>query len=160
MQKIREWHYYRDKEGGLFHEGFKMEEPWLLCLLNEGLQKKEDGRLYAVCQGEVCYLTCEDTPYVVQGIEARKDSQGKLRSVLLNLGGGYTEPLNLSTLFVGKGDVLYCWVRGGQFIARFSRKSYYQLTPFVEKNAQGLFFIEHAGEKYFIYEKKSQDLPL
>jgi hypothetical protein len=57
----------------------------------------------------------------------------------------------MNSLHTGGNNVLYCRVKDGRFIARFSRKSYYQLAEFIEQSEnEDNFYINLNGEKYFI----------
>ncbi len=61
------------------------------------------------------------------------------------------EILEMSSLQIGKDNVLYCRVKEGKFTARFSRKSYYQLAEFIEQSEnEEMFFISLNGEKYYL----------
>ncbi len=84
------------------------------------------GKFRVFCQGEECWITPEDVPYVVQDVTIATDE------IELIFPGNYRESLNPETLAVGKGNVLYCKVRDGKFLARFNRKSYLDLAKHVK----------------------------
>jgi hypothetical protein len=93
----------------------------------------------------------EDTAFVVSAVyktELPKDGHDNIHVLLTD---DSLEILDLSTLQIGKDNVLYCRVKEGKFTARFSRKSYYQLAEFIEQSEnEGMFFIRLNGQKYFI----------
>lgn len=137
----RVWHYYFDAEGVLWHEGTEFDDPTLIHFFLKNLKRLPDGRLHLSCQGEDCYFTCEDVPYVVQEIVVDP------HRIELVFPGDYRETLDPSTLHVGKENVLYCGIRGGLFEARFSRKSYYNLAGHIR-------FDPKLNDYYLILDKK------
>ena len=116
------WYYYLDAEGLLWHEGVEFDDPDLLRFFMENLRPLPDGRFHLLCQGEDCFITCEDVPYVVRDISVQP------REIELEFSGHYRERLDPATLWVGVGNVLYCKIRGGKFSARFNRKSYLEIA--------------------------------
>jgi len=60
------------------------------------------------------------------------------------------EELNLESLSVGKDNVLYCAVKGGNFKARFLRPSYYRLTEHMLQEGEDRFYIPLNGRKFFL----------
>jgi len=127
----RAWHYFIDAEGHLSHEGSELDDPALLKFFMEKMERLPDGRFHVLCQGEDCYITAEDVPYVVQDVAVEKEG------IRLRFPGGYEEALDPATLKVGQGNVLYCTIRKGAgappgaFRARFNRKSYLELARHV-----------------------------
>jgi hypothetical protein len=63
----------------------------------------------------------EDTPWVVTGIDGSPE-----QGIEIILNDDSREPLDLTTLTVGAGDVLYARARGGLRV-RFLRPAYYHL---------------------------------
>lgn len=114
--------------GHLWHDESEFDDPETLKFFLENLQSLADGRYHVLCQGEDCFITCEDVPYVVCDL----NWEDPKKPPLLIFQGGYTEPLDPATLWVGKENILYCKVRGGGFPARFSRKSYLELAKWIE----------------------------
>ncbi len=122
----RSWHYELDKEGVLWHEGTELEDPSLLKFFMEKIEQLPDGRFHVLCQGEDCFITAEDVPYVVQNVNITPTQ------VELVFPGDYREKLDPSTLYVGKENVLYSLVRNQKFTARFNRKSYLELAKHIQ----------------------------
>lgn len=134
----RNYYYFVDKEGRIWHDGTEITDPRFAFLINRGIQRSGED-LRVVCQGETCHLQFEDVPYVVQDVAFHKDEHGALRQIDLIFAGGYTEILNPSTLTVSEDHVLYCDVREGQFPARFTRKAYFKIVPFIGEDPQGYY---------------------
>jgi hypothetical protein len=141
-----------DKDGVLYFNGTPIDDPWTLGFFHRNLRVDEDGRFVAICDGEYCYLSVEDAPYVVTDVVAVAGDKGAIERFDLIFGGGsYRERLDPSTLMVGEGNVLYCRVRRGRFVARFSRRAYYELAKYVEfDNEPKRFFLRVGDGKYFI----------
>lgn len=141
----RIWHYFIDAEGAIWHEGTEFDDSDLLNFFMKNLEQLPDGRYHAVCQGEECYLTCEDVPYVVQEIEFQA---GKVELIFP---GGYRELLDPGTLSVGVKNVLYCRVRKGRFPARFNRKSYLELAKAIKFDPKAKsYYLTVDNKKYTI----------
>jgi hypothetical protein len=130
----RNYYYFLDKEGVIWHEGSEIADPRFALIVHRGLTKTETGYLVRI-QGENWHFQVEDVPYVVQDVALHKDENGHLRQVDLIFPGGYTEILDPSTLRVSPENVLYSKVRNGLFDARFSRKSFFHLSSFFEEDA-------------------------
>jgi hypothetical protein len=122
----RIWHYSMDTEGHLWHDGAEFEDPQVLKFFMRKMEKQADGKFKVICQGETCYIEPQDVPYVVQKINFLPDK------IELIFQGDYREALDPISLYVGKDNVLYCKVRGGNFNARFNRKPYLELAHQIE----------------------------
>jgi hypothetical protein len=149
----RNYYYYLDKEGHIWHEGTEIEDLRFLFTLLRSLEKTPDGKLLAKCQGENCFIEPEDAPYIVQDIALHKDSKGNLQQVDLMFSGGFTEILDPRTLFVSNDNVLYCRVRKAEFLCRFTRKAYFQLTPFLHEERRDHYYLAMKGEHFPISEQ-------
>src|SRR5579885_3725357 len=143
----RVWHYYIDVDGHLWHEGAEFDDPAVLNLFMKNMTKlpapQGPERYHVFCQGEECLITAEDVPYVIQDVEFLP------HEVRLKFPGNYSETLDPKTLFVGPLNVLYCTVRGGEFTARFNRKSYLDFAKHVVFDAAiKTFYLAVDNKKY------------
>ncbi|MBL7685764.1 MAG: DUF1285 domain-containing protein [Deltaproteobacteria bacterium] len=145
MKSKREWHYFMDEEGLLYHEGVELEDPELHRFFLKNMTILENGQYYVRCQGEDCYIEAQDVPYVVQSLEETENQ------ILLNFMGGYQEPLDLSTLEVGKNNILYCRIQNQTQKARFNRKTYWEITKRIEEDpvSKKYYFVFHQ-QRYLI----------
>ncbi|HBI48005.1 MAG TPA: hypothetical protein DDX93_04730, partial [Smithella sp.] len=117
----------------------------------EHLKIDECGKYLIELGVERCYLDVEDTAFVVETVYKTKLSCDSREQIEILLNDDSCEKLEMNSLYTGKGNILYCRVKEGRFIARFSRKSYYQLAEFIEQSENGAdFFINLNGEKYII----------
>ena len=74
---------------------------------------------------------------------------GAPQEVLIHLSDGTKEILDPTSLYIGAKNVPYCGVRGGEFLARFSRKAYYQLARMVEEDPkEGTFFLRIGPRRF------------
>ena len=141
--QARVWNYQIDKEGNLWHDGSVFEDPEILNFFMRKIERLPDGRYFALCQGEECYFEPEDTVYVVKKLEFHPDH------IDLIFQGAYREPLDPTTLHVGKDNVFYGRAREGSFEARFDRKPYLELAKCISYDpAKHRFFLEWSGQKY------------
>lgn len=75
-----------------------------------------------------------DAPFVVLRTTPRRERQGAVTDYSLLLSDRTEEVLDPDTLHWGKGNRLYCSIRGGAFRARFSLPAYLQLAWNVEED--------------------------
>ena len=149
----RNYYYFLDKEGHIWHEGTEITDPRFALSVLRSMQRTPEGKYLAKCQGENCFFEVEDVPYVVQDVAFHKDA-GKLRQVDLLFSGGYMEILDPTTLQVSPTDVLYCRVRAGTFPARFTRKAFFKLSPFVgEDSTQRMYYLDMKEKRYPIAQQ-------
>lgn len=139
---MRTYHYLIDKEGRLWIEGTELTDPQVLKFFMTKMESIPDGKFRVLCMGENNLITAEDVPYVVQSIDIKPDR------IHLKFPGGYQEELDPKTLFVGRDNVLYCKVRKGSFTARFNRKTYLELTHWIDGGKGKGYFLNWQGEKF------------
>lgn len=140
-----------DKEGTWYYRGAHMFRKEILSIFFENLKIDEYGKYLIEINNEICYLDVEDTAFVVTAVYWEKPEDGTGDYINVMLTDDSWEKLDLNTLYVGNDNVLYCRVKKRKFAARFSRKSYYQLTRFIQQEEkENRFFISVNNKKYFI----------
>ena len=87
----------------------------------------------------------EDTPYVFVGIAAKNGA-----TLCVELNDHTNEALNVTTLRVGDGDVLYCRVKSDRERARFLRPAYYQIAQYISEPEPGQFVLRLTGSVHQI----------
>lgn len=122
---MREYRYWVDAEGRIFHDGSEVLDPLTLRFFLRAMTHTPEGRWLVVCQGERNWFESERTPFVVQRVRAVL-REGVLDGLELVLAGDHREPLDPATL-ESEGGRLYCRVRRGAFPARFGRLALQQL---------------------------------
>lgn len=114
-------------DGRWYSDGEPINNARIALLFSRRLRQTDDGRWQIAMADERAFVTIEDTPWVVTGVE-----RGPGGDVHVRLNDGATEPLDPATLLVGADNVLYTRVKGGHR-ARFLRPAYYQLAPAIEE---------------------------
>ena len=109
-----------DKEGIWYYRGAHMFRKDILCVFFEHLKVDDCGKYLIELGNEICYLDVEDTAYVVTVVDMKKIAGDAADHIYIQLTDDSWEKLDLSTLYVGNDNVLYCTVKNGIFPARFS----------------------------------------
>jgi len=125
----------------------------------EGLEQFGDGRLRVMCEGEPCYVTCEDAPFVVRDLRwerARAGGSAARDRILLSLSGGIEEPLDPATLHLDARDVLYCRVRSGTLEARFGPRAATRIADGMRPHRDG-WAIDLEGRTWVIAARPAVD---
>jgi hypothetical protein len=137
-----------DKEGRWFYQGLEMVRRDIVLLFYRHLHLDGQGQYLIRLDGEERYLEVEDTAFVVSRIDLQPHGEdgGSFR---IWLNDDSQEALNLDTLFVGKGNVMYCSVKDGNFPARFQRQAYYQLAEHVQED-NGKYLVSLNGRSHLI----------
>src|SRR4030043_1001856 len=133
-QQMENFEIKIDKDGFWYYKGAHMFRKEILSVFFENLKIDECGRYLIELGEEQCYLDVEDTAFVVSAVYKTGLPKDDHDNIYILLTDDSLEILDLSTLQIGKDNVLYCRVKEGKFAARFSRKSYYQLAEFVEQS--------------------------
>lgn len=147
MPEKRKWHFTVDDDGTFWSGGDEFEDPSMLHFFLESMELLPDGRFFLICQGEECYVTASDTPYVIQSLDIGNER------IILKFKGDYEQELDPTTLFVGAKNRLYVLIREGKFKALFNRKTYQEITrhiAFDEKNKS--YYLTLMKKKYPIRE--------
>jgi hypothetical protein len=140
-----------DKDGLWYYNGAHMFRKDILSVFFQNLKIDECGKYLIELGQERCYLHVEDTVFVVLAVCKTHLSGNDCERIEIILSDDSCETLEMNSLRVGKDNVLYCRVKEGEFDARFSRKSYYQLAEFIEQAENGAgFFVNLNDKKYFI----------
>lgn len=142
-----------DKDGIWYYQGAHMFRKDILCVFFEHLEIDDAGKYFIELNGEIYYIDVEDTPVVVVAVylpESASDGQKKL---VILLSDDSMEDLDLGSVCIGDQNVMYCRIRQGKFLARFTRKSYYQLAQFIEPDDAEQYYIVVNNNKYPIKTK-------
>ena len=146
-----------DKDGIWYYKGAHMFRKEILSVFFENLKIDERGKYLIELEEERYYIDVEDTAFVVAAVSKTKLPDVGFEQIDIILNDDSCEKLEINSLYEGMDNVLYCRVKQGIFAARFLRKSYYQLSEFIEQSENEKdFFIALNGKKYQI--NRSQDL--
>ena len=115
---------YLDKEGRWYHEGVEITHERTCSLFYQRLARESNGQYYIKIGEEYADVSIEDAPYVVRSLQPVRVPGGGISDYQVLLSDGSHEVLDPETLFVGDANVLYCMVKAGKHLARFSRSAY------------------------------------
>lgn len=121
-----------DLDGRFRHRGDPITHARTLEVLWRSLRRAEDGRYLVRIGRETAYVRIDDAPYGVRG--ATVEPAGPL----LHLTDGSAEPLDPSTLRLGRDGVLRCTVKGAHR-ARFCRAAQASLGQLLEEPEPGRY---------------------
>ena len=130
-----------DLEGRFRHRGDPITHARTLEALWRSLSRAEDGRYLVRIGHESAYVRIEDAPYGVRGATAEPAGP------LLHLTDGSAEPLDPSTLRLGRDGVLRCTVKGGHR-ARFCRAAQASLGQLMEEVEPGRYRLSLDGRHW------------
>ena len=140
-----------DKDGIWYYQGAHMFRKDILRVFFEHLKVDDSGKYFVELNEEIYYLDVEDTAFVVTSVCKTKTPINCHERIDVLLSDECLEKLDLSSLFVGKNNIMYCRIKDGKFTARFTRSSYYQMAEFIEMDdATDCFYIDLNNERYFI----------
>jgi hypothetical protein len=142
-----------DSEGDWFYRGSLMKRADIVSHLCEHLRREESSGPYIIQMGKQrCYLEVEDTPLVVTSVLHQGEEKDDQEELFLSIKHLKTnQPLNPTSLWVGKENVLYCRVMEDTIPARFLRPAYYQLAEFIHEDKEDhRFYLFLGGKRYYI----------
>ncbi len=142
-----------DKDGIWYYQGAHMFRKDILCVFFEHLEIDDAGKYFIELNGEIYYIDVEDTPIVVVAVYLTESSSDGHEKLVILLSDDAMEDLDVNSVCVGDQNVLYCRIRQGKFLARFTRKSYYQLARFIEPDDAEKYYIVVNNNKYPIKTK-------
>ena len=109
-----------ERDGTWTHEGAEIVHPEVLAALRAGLRLDGEGRYFIEVEGKRAGIEVVDVPFVVRGVRSVPAPPPRAVRFRILLNDGTEEDLNLATIRVAPGDVIYCAVRDGRFEARLS----------------------------------------
>lgn len=145
-----------DQEGEWFYGERPIFRKEILETFYECLRLLEDGRYALEWQGRLHPITVADTPFVITRVDRVTNGAAEAHILLTLKHLKDTEPLDPSSLWVGRDNVLYCRVRRGRFPARFSRPAYYQVAQWIEPVDDDRFALR-LGERLYPIAQPTED---
>ncbi len=132
-----------DREGRFFHDGEPVTHPRMARAFAGWIGRHPDDDRYVLSNGwDWTYITVEDAPYVVEGIQ--KTEAG----LLLRLFDGSEELLRPEALRLDPEGRLRTAVKGGAFEAVFSRSAQLAIEPSLEEGSDGRPLLSILGVRY------------
>ena len=140
-----------DKEGVWYYKGAEMFRKDILDVFYRNLKRDKSGRYIIEFKNDRCYLDVEDTPFVVKTVNRTDSKSDGNEAMHILLNDQTVEKLDPGTLWIGKDNVLYCYVKNKKFYARFSKASYYQIAKYIEHDDErDDYYIPLNGRDYYI----------
>jgi len=138
-----------DKEGNWYYGSLPIIHPKIFRFLNEHLEPDSKGGYQIRLEKETYPVIVEDTPFVVRVIEKIEAPREYIK---IKLNDDTEEILDIDTLWIGKNNIPYCWVKNKRFPARFTRKAYYELAKYINER-QGRYFVFLGNKRYYLKDK-------
>jgi uncharacterized protein len=132
-----------DAEGKFWHDGERVDHPALEKALHGWIALHPDNGRFILTNGyDWTYFQVDDAPYTVRALRVTPEG------VTLLLSDESEEQLAPETLHVGERDALYAKVKGGRFVARFSRHAQTSLAPILHEDKPGALRLKVGGRDY------------
>jgi uncharacterized protein len=148
-QKHR-YDYYIDSHGDWFCEGNRVADQQLLRVLSRSLYTEGAG-FFIRCEGEVHPVRVADAPLWIRYVHLKKDEQGELIRIEIELTDGRRENLDGKTLSIADEQALYCLATHRRLKARFGKVAYYELAQHVQTDDEGSsFYLVINGRRYHV----------
>ena len=137
-----------DVEGRFHHDGVQVEHPGLSRAMHTWISRHPtDGRYVLENGWDWCYLTVDDTPFVVRAARVEGDA------LELTLSDESTERIDPARLRLDAAGVLRCEVKagakGGPYPARFDRHAIVALGERLREEG-GAFVLSLGGREVTI----------
>ena len=130
-------------QGEWWYEGSRIVHPEVLNLFKSSLTvDKESGEFFIDYKGKRAPVKVAKTPYFIRDAEIKRDSDGSLCQVILEVDDGSRETLVPETLRLDDEGVLQVTVKAGQFAARCLQTAHFRLAELLQEDGAGNFYIE------------------
>ena len=117
------------KDGWWYANDERIENRRINLLFSQHVRKTEDGGYEIAIGWDTARVEIDDAPYVVTELNGDLD-----QGLSVRLNDESEEALVLDSLYIGQANVLYCRVKGQEYVARFLRPAYYQLAEYVQED--------------------------
>ena len=124
------------KDGWWYANDERIENRRINLLFSQHLRKTEDGRYEIALGRDRASVEIDDTPYVVTDVTENPEHE-----LTIQLNDKSEETLAPDTLYIGPENVLYCQVKGREYLARFLRPAYYQVAEYIQQDAKTGAFV-------------------
>jgi hypothetical protein len=132
------------KDGWWYANDERIQNRRINILFSQHLRRTPEGTYEIAIGWDKVVVEIEETPYVITRV-----SGDSAQGFTLRLNDESEEPLDPTSLSIGKENVLYCRVKGGAETARFLRPAYYQLTTHVQEDAASGLYSLQVGDTTF-----------
>jgi hypothetical protein len=148
-----------DTEGVWFYRGTEITRRETIRLFYKNLIQDPSGRYFIEIGPQRYPVAVGDTAFVVRSI-ARVGTDSHER-IQLFLSDDTEEELNPGTLRIGAGNIPYCSIRNGGFVARFSKAAYYRLAEhIIYDSIHDKFCLPLNGQSFYLHTSREFNPPL
>lgn len=134
-----------DGDGRFWHAGELVTHPGMQEAFASWISRHPGDGRHILCNGyDWTYFTVEDVPFFVRALG------GRAAEPTVILSDQTEEPLDPGSLRVGRGDALYCRVKGGAYEARFTPAAQLALAPYVEEGPDEQPVLRLAGREFVV----------
>ena len=130
------YRFHVDKDCNWFQDGKPITHERIYLYNYQNLSTDDEGDFFIKEGQSKAFVKFEDKPFIVKSVEIQDISNLDLK---IQLNDSTQEKLVLESLYF-EGNIPYCGVKKGKFIARFSRPALFQLSKAII-NRDGAFFI-------------------
>ncbi len=138
------------KDGWWYANDERIENRRINLLFSQQLRKAEDGSYEIILGRDTASVEIDDAPYVVTALHGDLD-----QGLRVHLNDDSEEELAADTLYIGQENVLYCWVKEQEHLARFLRPAYYQLAEYLEEDPETGSFVLRLKDMSYLIPLKS-----
>jgi hypothetical protein len=139
------------KDGWWYANDERIHNRRINVLFSQHLRQTQEGGYEIAIGWDKVTVVIDDAPFVVTRVMGDTTD-----GFTLHLNDESEELLDPRTLTIGQDNVLYCRVKGGAQAARFLRPAYYQLTSYVQEDAEtGAFLLKLGDITYHIRDERS-----
>ncbi|EKD41634.1 MAG: hypothetical protein ACD_73C00610G0002 [uncultured bacterium] len=136
-----------DKEGNWFHGDYPILHDRTVQFFNRNIARNPQGRYFLTGEDKPVFFEVEDVPFFIKKVEKT------IVGFLIYLTDESIELLDLASLSVGEDNALYCLVKGGEFVAKFFRPPYMEISKFILPEGKD-FVLQFGSKKYTLAKGK------
>ena len=129
------------KDGWWYANDERIQNRRINLLFSQHLRRTPNNDYEIAIGWDRVTVVIDDAPFVITRVTVDPKQQ-----LILRLNDESEELLDPTTLSIGKDNVLYCRVKGGEHPARFLRPAYYQLAAHIQGDTEGNTFFLQLGD--------------
>jgi hypothetical protein len=150
--RSRESRIVLDEQGRFWNAGDPIEHEAMTQAFSSWITTHpDDGRFILTNGYDWTYFTVKDAPFLVKHVEVSP------AGARLRLSDGTEEGLDPAGVEIGENGVLYTWVKGRRFLARFTPRAQAAMVDLVEEGPDGEPRLTGPSGSFSIAQRASND---
>lgn len=146
-----------DREGHVWHEGERVENPRLARALASWVDwDPATARWVLRHELDWCFVTVDHTPFVVRAVKFVEGDPPRLE---VERSDGLRETLDLDTVFVDPEGPVYAYLRGARLLGRFDRASAFAFLEHVDFGPAGGVELVAGGRRFPLHTLDAGAVP-